>query len=137
VHKFAMIRSLLGIALFVVGLGSGFAAEGAGDSPQRVEQKRTDLTGAPGMEVIASIAEYKPGESVALHVHHGVEAAYVIQGASVQLPGKEPTKLVTGSTLMNLRDVKHGGFTVVGDTSLKLFTVHIVDKGKPLYDAGN
>lgn len=136
-HKFAMIRSLLGIALFVVGLGSGFAAEGGGDSPQRVEQKRTDLTGAPGMEVIASIAEYKPGESVAFHVHHGVEAAYVIQGASVQLPGKEPTKLVTGSTLMNLRDVKHGGFTVVGDTSLKLFTVHIVDKGKPLYDAGN
>jgi hypothetical protein len=27
-----------------------------------------------------------------------------------------------------------GGFKVVGDTSLKLFTVHIVDKGKPLYD---
>jgi quercetin dioxygenase-like cupin family protein len=136
-HKFALIKSFLGIALFVVGVGSALGAEATGDSPQRVEQKRTDLTGAPGMEVIASIAEYKPGETVVSHVHHGVEAAYVIQGASVQLPGKEPTKLATGSTLMNLRDVKHGGFTVVGDTSLKLFTVHIVDKGKPLYDAGN
>jgi hypothetical protein len=34
---------------------------------------------------------------------------------------------------LNLRDVNHAGFRVVGDTSLKLFTVHIVDKGKPLY----
>ncbi|MBS0399888.1 MAG: cupin domain-containing protein, partial [Proteobacteria bacterium] len=38
------------------------------------------------------------------------------------------------STLLNLRDVKHGGFKVVGDAPLKLFTVHIVDKGRPLYD---
>jgi hypothetical protein len=30
--------------------------------------------------------------------------------------------------------VKHGGFTVVGDTPLKLFTVHVVDKNRPLYE---
>lgn len=35
---------------------------------------------------------------------------------------------------MNLRNAKHGSFKVLGDTSLKLFTAHIVDKGKPLYD---
>ena len=35
---------------------------------------------------------------------------------------------------MNLRDGRHAGFVVVGDTPLKLFTVHVVDKGKPLYD---
>jgi hypothetical protein len=35
---------------------------------------------------------------------------------------------------MNLRDVAHGGFKVVGDKTIKLLTVHIVDKGKPLYD---
>jgi hypothetical protein len=46
------------------------------------------------MEVIASVAEYKPGDSIVLHAQ------------------------------------------IVGDTSLKLFTVHIVDKGKPLYDYG-
>jgi len=72
--------------------------------------------------------------NIGLHVHHGIEAAYVLQGASVQLPGKDPTMLATGTTVMNLRDVKHGGFTVVGDTPLKVFTVHVVDKGKPLYD---
>ena len=104
------------------------------DSPQRVEQKRSDLTGAPGMEVIASVGEYKPGDSIDLHIHHGIEAAYVVQGATVQLPGKDPMPLPTGTSSLNLRDIKHGGFKVVGDTSLKLFTVHIVDKSKPLYD---
>jgi quercetin dioxygenase-like cupin family protein len=132
--KVAWIRSLTGLAVFTLGLVTGLVAQTISDSPQRVEQKRTDLTGAPGMEVIASIAEYKPGESIGAHIHHGVEAAYVVQGASVQVPGREPMMLSTGSTAMNLRDVKHGGFTVVGDTSLKLFTVHIVDKAQPLYD---
>jgi quercetin dioxygenase-like cupin family protein len=105
------------------------------DSPQRMEQKRTDLIGAPGMEVIASTAEYKPGDTIDLHHHHGVEVVYVVQGATVQSPGKPLLTLRSGATLMNLRDVKHGGFKVVGDTSLKLFTVHVVDKGQPLYDA--
>lgn len=110
-------------------------AQTTGDSAQRVEHKRTDLSGAPGMEVIASTAEYKPGEGIELHLHHGVEAAYVIQGATVQAPGKAPMELKTGATLLNLRDIKHGGFKVIGETSLKLFTVHVVDKGRPLYDA--
>lgn len=104
------------------------------DSPNRHELKRVDLSGAPGMEVIESVSEYKPGDKIAFHVHHGVEAGYVIQGAMVQLPGKDPMMLETGSPILNLRDVKHGGFTVVGNQTLKLFTVHIVDKGKPLYD---
>jgi hypothetical protein len=52
----------------------------------------------------------------------------------VQLAGKEPTMMATGTPILNLRDVAHGGFKVVGDTRLKLFTVHIVDKGKALYE---
>jgi quercetin dioxygenase-like cupin family protein len=120
--------------IFSLGVVTGLVAQTPSDSPQRVEQKRTDLTGAPDMEVIASLAEYKPGDGIDLHTHHGVEAAYVLQGAMVQAPGKEPMMLGTGATSLNLRDVKHGGFKVVGDGSLKLFTVHVVDKSKPLYD---
>ena len=130
----ASILAIGGVLLFGLGVAAGQLAKPATDSPQRVEQKRTDLTGAPGMEVIASVAEYKPGDTIRAHSHHGVETAYVLQGARVQLPGKEPTALLTGTTLLNLRDVKHAGFTVVGDSSLKLFTVHVVDKDKPLYD---
>ena len=121
-------------ALFGLGIVTTLVAQTLTDSPQRVEQKRADLSGAPGMEVIASVGEYKTGEAIDLHIHHGIEAAYVVQGAMVQSPGKDPMPLPTGAALLNLRDVKHGGFKVVSETPLKLFTVHIVDKGKPLYD---
>lgn len=126
--------ALSGALLFTLGLATGLTAQTLTDSPQRKEQKRTDLTGAPNMEVIASIVEVKPGESSVLHVHHGVEAFHVLQGASIQAPGQEPTMMPTGLTSLNLRDIKHGAFKVVGDTPLKLLTVHIVDKDKPLYD---
>ena len=132
--KLLSIHTLAGAALFGLGLTTGLVAQTYTDSRQRVEQKRADLSGAPGMEVIASIGEYKNGETIDLHIHHGIEAAYVVQGSTVQIPGKDPMPLPTGASLLNLRDVKHGGFKVVSDTPLKLFTVHIVDKGKPLYD---
>lgn len=106
----------------------------AQDSGPRTELKRVDLSGAPGMEVVSSISEYKPGDVVPAHFHHGVEAGYVVQGAMTQMPGKAPTMVATGAPILNLRDVRHGGYKVVGDTPLKLFTVHTVDKGKPLYD---
>jgi quercetin dioxygenase-like cupin family protein len=123
-------------AIFGAGVVTGlFAQPNLGsDSPQRVEQKRADLTGATGMEVIASTAEYKPGDFIGLHIHHGIETAYVVQGGMFQVPGKDAQPLPTGATLQFLRDAKHAGFKIVGDTPVKLFTVHVVDKGKPLYD---
>lgn len=106
----------------------------AQDGPVRQELKRVDLDGVPGMEVVTSITEYKPGDLLPAHFHHGVESLYVVQGAMVQLPGKDPMMLPTGAAVTNLRGVTHGGFKIVGDTSLKLLTVHIVDKDRPLYD---
>jgi quercetin dioxygenase-like cupin family protein len=130
----ALLGSLAGVFCFGFGVATAQLVQTASDSPQRVEQKRTDLTGAPDTQVIASVAEYRPGDCLALHGHRGVEAAYVLQGASVQYAGKAPVTLSTGATVLNLRDVPHAGFKVVGGTSLKPFTVHIVDKGTPLYD---
>ncbi|MCY7317396.1 MAG: cupin domain-containing protein [Ramlibacter sp.] len=132
--KATLIQSLIGLVVFGLGLTTGLFAQPTSGSPPSVEQKRNDLSGAPGMEVISTVVEFKIGETIDLHSHHGIETIYVIQGASVQVPGKDPRTLPTGATLVNLRDVKHGGFKVVGDTSLKLFTVHVVDQGKPLYD---
>jgi len=86
------------------------------------------------MEVVLSLGEYRPGDAIALHIHHGVEAGYVLEGGMVEMPGNPPSALSTGTPIMNLRDVPHAGWTVVGDKTIKLLTVHIVDKGKPLYD---
>jgi len=125
---------LIAAGIFLLGTATGLLAQAYSDSPQRVEQKRAELSGAPNMEVIVSTAEYKPGDAIGRHFHHGLEAAYVIQGAQLQVPGKDAMSLAAGASMLNLREVKHGGFTVVGETSLKLFTVHIVDKNAPLYE---
>ncbi|UUZ53904.1 cupin domain-containing protein [Massilia sp. H-1] len=95
---------------------------------------RADLPGAPGMEVISSILEVQPGETVPRHFHNGIESGYTLEGSLIQLPGKEPQMLATGASIWNLPGVFHGGFKVVGTTPLKLYTVHIVDKNKPLFD---
>ncbi len=105
-----------------------------GDLPQRQELKRAALATSPDMEVITSISEIRKGETVPRHSHHGIETGYVLQGSMVQLPGQAPTLMATGSSFLNQRDVPHAGFTVVGDQSLKLLSVHVVDKGKPLYE---
>ena len=127
------MKSILKAGALALMISVGCAAY-AQDLPQRKEARRADLSGAPGMEVIISFSEYKPGDGIPVHFHHGIEAAYVIEGAMVQTEGKPAIALQTGAPVMALRDAPHAGFKVVGDKTLKLFTVHIVDKGKPLYD---
>jgi quercetin dioxygenase-like cupin family protein len=127
VLRLAMVIVLSALAVTVS------AATGSSDLPERVELKRADLSGAPDMEVITSVSEFKKGESIPRHFHHGIETGYVLQGTMVQLPGKEPTMMETGTPILNLRDVPHAGFRVVGDVPLKLLTVHVVDKNKALY----
>ena len=128
-HKLLFIFSLIAVT------SNSLLAETPGDSSRRNETGRLDLSGEPNkMEVITSVAEYKKGESINLHFHHGLEAVYIVQGTTVQAPNKEPIILKSGASLINQRDKIHAGFKVIGNDSLKLFTVHIVDKNKPLYE---
>ena len=65
------LRSIAaGAGLFALGVATTLVAQTAADSAQRVELKRADLSGAPGMEVIVSLSEYKKGEGIDLHIHH-------------------------------------------------------------------
>ncbi len=108
---------------------------------ETVEQHRVTL--APQTEqteMVVAIATYQPGEVIPRHSHPGVEALFVVQGATVALPNGKQITLKTGANLLNPRDKVHAGFTVVGDTALKIYTVHVVDAGKPLYvqaESGN
>jgi len=107
----------------------------AQDRPARKELRRVNLSGAPdSMEVILSVSEYKPGDVLPQHVHHGIEAGYILEGGMVEPPGKPAFEIPADTPIMNLRDVPHG-FKVVGDKTIKIVTVHVVDKGKPLYDS--
>jgi quercetin dioxygenase-like cupin family protein len=128
-------RSLLPALTLVASTLLGVVCPASAQESTRTELRRTDLSGAPGMEVVLSISELKPGDELPAHFHHGVEAGYVLAGGMVKPADKPAYELVTGASLMNIRDVVHGGFKVVGDKTVKLLTVHVVDKGKPLYDA--
>ena len=123
------INWILGVALATA---LAFSAQ-AQTYPARQELSRANLTGTD-MEVITSTSEIKPGETLPRHIHHGEEAAYVLEGATVEMPDGKQVAFPTGRAIVNARDVPHAGFKVIGDKPLKLLTVHIVDKGKPLYD---
>ncbi|WP_024519471.1 cupin domain-containing protein [Bradyrhizobium sp. Tv2a-2] len=100
-------------------------------SSKRTELTKGELTGKD-MQIIVGTVEVPPGASGVLHTHPGEEAYYVIDGATAVLPDGKPLIFEPGTAKINVRDVPHGAFTVTGDKTLKLLTVHIVDKGKPM-----
>jgi len=124
------MKWILGVIFSVALVSVGYCQ----DSPYRKELKRADLSGT-NMVVITSINEIPPGQSSKLHIHHGEEAFYVIDGGTIELPDGKQVPFPAGVTNVNVRDVPHGAFKVVGDKPIKYLSVHIVDKDKPLYDA--
>jgi len=126
-----MFNFLKWIAIIVSSIVLAGAANAQDITSSRTELKKADLTGT-NMEVIISIVEAKPGAGLARHIHPGEEAYYVLEGAALELPDGKQIPLPTGAASINLRDVPHAGFKVVGDKTLKLLTVHVVDKGKPM-----
>jgi quercetin dioxygenase-like cupin family protein len=113
-------------AIFFISLASTALAQ-----TNRTELKRGDLTGTD-KEIIISILEVPPGSSIDRHTHPGEEAVYVLEGATLQFPDGKEVPRPAGQAGINVRDVPHAGYKVVGDKPLKLLTVHIVDKGKPM-----
>jgi quercetin dioxygenase-like cupin family protein len=97
----------------------------------RTVLKQADLTGT-NMEIIIAVLEVPPGASIEKHTHPGEEAVYVLEGATLQTADGKEVARPAGQAGVNVRDVPHGGYKVVGDKPLKLLTVHIVDKGKPM-----
>ena len=124
-----MIKQAASIAL--IGLGLTLSAAAQTPTGKRTELTKGDLTGT-NMEIIVSVVEVPTGASGMLHTHPGEEAFYVLEGATVETPDGKPITLATGGSRINVRDVPHGAFKVTGDKTLKLLTVHIVDKGKPM-----
>jgi quercetin dioxygenase-like cupin family protein len=119
------------VAVLVLTLALPAAAQ---DGLTRTILNRADVPGSPNMEVVSSILEVQPGATVPRHFHNGIETGSTLEGAMIQLPGKDPQMMATGAPIWNLPGVFHGGFKVVGPKALKLHTVLVVDKNKPLFD---
>lgn len=111
-----------------------FPAQADTFSANRVEINRADLDTRNPIEVISSISTFKAGDNIPAHFHNGIETAYIIQGATLIDDSGAIVTMKTGETLFNLQKQIHGGITIAPKNELKLFTVHIVDKYKPLYN---
>jgi quercetin dioxygenase-like cupin family protein len=128
------LRTWIGVGVAAIAFVSLAVAQNDLNPKNRQELKREDVPGT-NMEIIISVVENQPGDTISRHIHHGEEAFYVLQGATIETSDGKQIKLPTGAAAVNHRDVPHAGLKVVGDTPFKYLAVHVVDKGAPLYDA--
>lgn len=124
-----------------LGFALAFGAAGvpAGGPAMAQEIKRTELSRSPvsgddTKEIVMQLVEFPPGATSPRHFHNGEEAFYVLEGGRVQVPGKEPRERAAGEHGINQRGVPHAGYTVVGDRPIRIMSVYVVDKGKPLQE---
>jgi quercetin dioxygenase-like cupin family protein len=121
------------VGLLIVFMSNSFSH--AVENDKTAGHKHNKLDTRPAMEVVSGLEEYKKGEKIPAHFHHGVETIYVIQGSTVKTETGETRQIPSGAQIVNLRNVMHAGYTVMGETSFKFYAVRIVDKGKPLFDS--
>jgi quercetin dioxygenase-like cupin family protein len=124
-----MIRKLL-LGLSVI----AFTCAGAALA-QQAAIKRTQLQKADfpdGYVSVSGIAEIPAGGAAGRHSHPGVELGYIMEGEADLIVDGQPAKhLKAGDSyqipLGAIHDAK-----VSGDKPLKVLTVYIVDKSRPL-----
>lgn len=123
----------VGATAFVLGLGAdhvAFARQQPGI--KRTILQRQDDPASPKYEAVMGISEIPPGGTSGKHRHPGIELAYILDGA-VELvhEGKPPMTVKAGEATMNTLGGIHTA-TNRGTVPVKILTVYIVEKGKPL-----
>lgn len=122
------------IAAFSLGATADHLVFGARQQPaiKRTILQRQDDPASPKYEAVMGISEIPPGGTSGKHRHPGIELAYVLQG-SLELvhEGKPPVIVKAGEATMNTLGGVHTA-TNRGTVPVKILTVYIVEKGKPL-----
>ena len=101
-----MTSKWIAAAVAAVAFASLAFAQSDLNPKNRQELKREDVPGT-NMEIFISVVEAQPSELLARHIHHGEEAYYVLQGATVETPDGKQNKVPTGVAGVNHRDVPH------------------------------
>jgi quercetin dioxygenase-like cupin family protein len=111
------------------------AGAAAAQEVKRTELGRQPVSGDESREIVMQLVEIPPGATSRRHFHNGEEAYYVLEGGLAQVPGQAAKERPAGERGINRRGVPHAGYTVVGDKTVKILSVYVVDKGKPLQEA--
>lgn len=111
------------------------AGAAAAQEVKRTELGRQPVSGDESREIVMQLVEIPPGATSRRHFHNGEEAYDVLEGGLAQVPGQAAKERPAGERGINRRGVPHAGYTVVGDKTVKILSVYVVDKGKPLQEA--
>ncbi len=94
---------------------------------------KTDLAGMEGKEAILALAEIAPGAATGKHTHPGYEFAYVLEGSGIlEIEGKPSIPMTPGMAIYQPPMQVHRGVNDSATDPLKIFSVYIVEKGRPL-----
>lgn len=122
------------VAVFSLGATADHLVFAAQQQPQikRTILQREDDPASPKYEAVMGISEIPPGGTSGKHRHPGIELAYILEG-SLELvhEGKPPVIVKAGEATMNALGGVHVA-TNRGTVPVKILTVYIVEKGKPL-----
>ena len=124
-------------AAFAAGLTVDHLAFAAQQQPsiKRTILQRQDDPASPKYEAVMGISEIPPGGTSGKHRHPGIELAYILDG-TVELTheGKPPMTVKAGEATMNTLGGIHTA-TNRGTAPVKILTVYVVEKGKPLAES--
>ncbi len=98
---------------------------------QRTILQRKDIS-MPGREAVVARVEVAPGTFAGRHTHLGEEIGYLIEGeGEVLIEGQPALKLKPGESFIVPAGAKHDAHNT-GSAPMKMVTVYLVEKGKPL-----
>ena len=85
-----------------------------------------------GYTTVTAIATIAPGACAGLHIHPGLEMAYVMEGELIlKVAGKPDQKFKAGDSFQNPDAVRHDACNA-GNVPTKTLGVYVVERGKPI-----
>ena len=121
-------KILLGLSVVALAFAGSALAQQSGI-------KRTPLQKAEfpdGFVSVSAIAEIPAGGAAGRHSHPGIELGYIVEGeADLILDGQPAQHLKAGDSYQIPMGTVHDA-KVSGDKPLKVLTVYVVDKARPL-----
>jgi quercetin dioxygenase-like cupin family protein len=84
----------------------------------------------PGYQTVMGFADIAPNTCGGRHTHPGIETSYILEGEdTLKIDGQPDKPLKAGDSVQIPAGVVHDGCTSSG---VKVLTVHVIEKGKPL-----
>lgn len=117
------------VAMLLLASASLAAAQTAGI--HRTVIQKADVS-VPGREAVVAKVELDPGVTAGRHTHPGDEIGYVMEGeGELLVDGQEPRRVKAGESFVIPAGTVHDARNV-GAGTMRLVSVYVVEKGKPL-----